>query len=122
MQPIFTIELHERDIFLLERIRTALGVEGKIYRPRKGLIQYRVTSLNELQVIANHLDKYSLISKKRSDYELFKLALNLIGNKEHLTFEGLNKIISIRSSLNLGLTNDLKIAFPSVTPYSKLNN
>ena len=33
-------------------------------------------------------------------------------NKEHNTYEGLQEIVNIRSSLNLGLSNELKKAFP----------
>lgn len=33
--------------------------------------------------------------------------------KEHLTPEGLQKIVNLRTSLNLGLSEDLKIAFPN---------
>ena len=104
---------------MLKNIQATLGV-GKIYSPRTATKQYRVTSVKDLQVIVNHLDNYPLITKKRSDYELFKLAINLIENKEHLTTEGLEKLVSIRASLNLGLTPDLKLAYPNITPYSKL--
>ena len=70
------------------------------------------------------LDKYPLISaplKKRVDFELFKLAILSIKNKEHLTKEGLNKLISIRASMNKGLTDELKAAFPGITPINKPN-
>ena len=43
--------------------------------------QYRVESLAGLYIIINHFDKYPLITKKQADYKLFKLALNLIKNK-----------------------------------------
>lgn len=51
------------------------------------------------------------------DFLLFKKALHpsaagLIKNKEHLTFEGFRKIVSIRASMNKGLPESLKIAFP----------
>lgn len=120
MQVIFTIELHEKDIALLEMIKNTLGGVGKIYSPRKGVKQYRVTSTNELQVIINHFDKYPLITKKRADYELFKAAVFLIDNKEHLTTQGLEKLVSIRGALNLGLTSALKTAFTNVVPSSRL--
>lgn len=46
------------------------------------------------------------MSKKWGDYKLFKEAFLLIKNKEHLTKEGLKKIISIRASMNLGLSDE----------------
>jgi hypothetical protein len=43
-------------------------------------------------------------------------AFNLIQNKEHLTEEGLRKIVAIKASLNLGLSEELKAAFPKILP------
>jgi hypothetical protein len=45
---------------------------------------YRIESLEGLVVIINHFDKYPLITKKLADYTLFKLAYNLIKDKNHL--------------------------------------
>lgn len=35
---------------------------------------------------------------------------------EHLTMEGLNKIVAIKAAMNLGLSPNLKEAFPSIVP------
>lgn len=42
-----------------------------------------------------------------------------MSKKEHLTEVGLNKIVSIRASMNLGLSEVLKAAFPETTPVSR---
>jgi hypothetical protein len=55
-----------------------------------------------------------LITQKGADFQLFKQALKLVEQKEHLTCEGLNKLISIRAVLNKGLSENLKAAFPNV--------
>jgi len=120
VQAIFQIELHEKDLALLELTQKFFGV-GKIYSPRKDLKQYKVRSTKDLQVIINHFDRYPLISKKRADYELFKGAISLMDNKEHLTLGGLDKLISIRAALNLGLTSVLNTAFPNVITFPKLD-
>lgn len=39
--------------------------------------------------------------------------------KEHLTEEGLQKIIAIKSSMNWGLSNELKLAFPNIIPVER---
>lgn len=39
--------------------------------------------------------------------------------KEHLTHEGLIAIVNIRASLNLGLSGELKEAFPKVVPIKR---
>ena len=71
------------------------------------------------------LDEYPLLTQKKADYLLFKQAIGVINNKEHLNSEGILKLVSIRSSLNLGLTNILKDSFPSIIPEPRplvLNN
>jgi hypothetical protein len=69
-----------------------------------------------LQLIINHFDQFPLKTKKLNDYKLFKLAFNIIKNKEHLTKEGFNKLLSIKSSMNKGLSSELKLAFPNISP------
>jgi hypothetical protein len=40
-------------------------------------------------------------------------------NKEHLTIQGLGKIVSIKASLNSGLSANLKAAFPAIIPATR---
>ena len=40
----------------------------------------------------------------------------MIKRKEHLTTEGLNKLISIKASINRGLSGELSEAFPDIPP------
>ena len=40
---------------------------------------------------------------------LFKSAVVLISEKKHLTLEGIKEIISFRATMNLGLTDTLKV-------------
>lgn len=77
---------------------------------------FRVESTKELQVIIDHFDRYPLISAKVADYLLFKQCYNLIVLKEHLTLDGLLKLVGLKASLNLGLPEDLQKAFPSAIP------
>jgi len=70
-------------------------------------------------VIINHFDKYPLITQKRADYELFKQAVELMEQKEHLTPEGLAKIVALKASMNTGLSEELKAAFPEILPVSR---
>ena len=37
-----------------------------------------------------------------------------MNDKKHLTLEGFNEIISIKASINKGLTDVLKAAFPNI--------
>jgi hypothetical protein len=72
-------------------------------------------------VIIAHFDKYPLISQKWADFELFKLAVNIMLNEEHRTMEGIKKkLVSIKASMNRGLPDKLKEAFPIKSPPASL--
>lgn len=113
IKPRFQIHLHKRDLFILEAIKNFLGV-GKIYVQGEVSVEYRVFSIKDLKVVLDHFDKFPLISQKYGDYFLFKQAYLLLINREHLTPEGLRKIISIKASINNGLSPSLKEAFPDI--------
>ena len=51
-----------------------------------------------------------------TDYLLFKQSVVLIEKKQHLTKEGLLKLVAIKASLNWGLTEKLLLSFPNVIP------
>lgn len=118
VQLFFQIALHRKDNELLEQIKTYFGV-GKIHKLGSQSIILRVSSIKDLEAIFNHFYKYLLVTKKLADYNLFKLAYNIIINKEHLTQEGLSKLVAIKGSLNLGLSPELKSAFPDITNMDK---
>jgi hypothetical protein len=120
IKPRFSIGLHKKDRFILEAIKNYLGV-GEIYTQGIDSVQYRVFSIKDLQLVIDHFDKYPLISQKFGDYSLFKQAYLLLINKEHLTPEGLLKIIAIRASINNGLSESLKEAFPGIIPVIRPN-
>jgi hypothetical protein len=96
----------------LELIKTSLGV-GKVYTSGLNAFSFEVHTIKELKVIIAHFDKYPLITQKKIDFELFKLAVDHMKG-EHLTMEGLKKLISIKASMNKGLTDALKEAFPDI--------
>ena len=114
VKAIFEIHLHIKDKALLEMIQVSLGGVGSI-TTRDNQVSFKV-HYKDLAVLIDHLDNYPLITKKRADFELFKKALELMNRQEHLTPEGLIKIVSIKASMNKGLSEDLQTAFPNVTP------
>lgn len=114
----FEIHLHKKDTDLLQKIKEIFNV-GKVYNSKPNSSKYFVTSIADLQVIKNHFNNYPLHTQKFGDFELFKQALDLVQNKEHLTLEGFKKIISIRASMNLGLPDELKTSFPDIMPVNR---
>jgi len=112
----FGISLHKKDRYLLELIQIFFGGVGIISSHGNTKVQYRVSSIKELQVIIQHFDSFPLITQKWSDFQLFKSAFELVKYKEHLTLEGLIKIVCIKASMNLGLPDYLSRAFPNIIP------
>lgn len=107
----FSIGLHRKDVDLLKSIQGYFGGIG-VLSVAETTVLWRVFSVKELKVIIDHFDNYPLITKKVRDFFLFK-ALQLFINKVHLTLEGLIKMVSIKASINKGLSKSLKEAFPT---------
>ena len=105
-----------KDRAVLKLIQSSYNGIGSITKHGKCTLKYRVASAQDLAVIINHFDKYPLISQKLADYLLFKQAFYLVKSKKHLTTEGLHKIVALRASINNGLSDELKAAFPNVIP------
>lgn len=80
---------------------------------------YKVTSVKDLVSVIKHFDKYPLVTFKLADYLLFKEVVGMIQLKEHLTMDGLEKIVAIKASRNKGLSDELKAAFPHVIPVKR---
>lgn len=112
VELVFKLVLLNKDQDLIKKLQSYFGV-GTVTKRIDGSTQYWVGSIKDLPVIINHFDSYPLISDKWSDYQLFKQVFERIKHKKHFTPEGLNEIVSIKSVLNNGLSNELKLAFPN---------
>lgn len=113
IQLSFQIKLHKKDLTLLENIQGSLGGIGNI-NTGKDFCAFRIKSLNQIFSLINFFDQYPLITQKKIDYDLFKKVALIMQQKQHLTPEGLLEIVKLKASLNLGLTDTLKLAFPEV--------
>ena len=120
VQSKFQIGLHIKDLNLLSQIQESLGGIGSLHLdPNKDRVIFSVDSNKDLLKLIDHLDKYPLISQKAADSLLLKQAVELISNKAHLTTEGLNRIVNIKASMNLGLSDALKSEFVGFTPVER---
>ena len=113
----YQINLHRKDQALLEQVQKFFNV-GNIYN-NPTASRYYVSSEKDLQIIIQHFDKYALLTKKRADFELLKQAFALVQSKEHLTTQGLEKILAIKASMNKGLSDELKANFPNIVPVER---
>jgi hypothetical protein len=114
VRAVFEVHLHLKDKALLEGIQTTLGGVGNI-RITDNKVSLKIYS-RDLAILLDHLNNYPLITKKQADFKLFKEVLDLMGRQEHLTPEGLLKIVNIKASMNKGLSEELQDAFPNVVP------
>lgn len=112
VKPSFKISLHIKDLALLELFKEyfGAGVVGAY-----GLkATFEAFSIKDLEKIIKHFKTYPLKSQKAADFILFENAYALILLKRHLEKSGLAKLVAIRASMNLGLPEVLKNAFPNI--------
>lgn len=108
VQPSFSIGLHGREIILLNYIQSFFQVGNISIRKSGGSAHYYVRGIKDLtNAIIPHFDKYPLLTQKHAYFLLFKSIIELMNEKEHLTSEGLLKIVNIKAALNLGLSEAL---------------
>ena len=113
IQTSFELGLNYKDKALLENIKHTLGVGNIYYNSNDKTYKFKVSNINELiNVIIPHFKKYYLITQKHIDFELFSNIVTMVKNKEHLTIQGLQKIVNLKVTLNLGLSDNLKKNFP----------
>ena len=83
---------------LLKTIQAFFQGRGFIVSTRVSGLAFKARSINDLQVIIAHFEKYPLITKKQADFELFKSVVNKLSLKEHLKLQGFKEIVNIRAS------------------------
>ena len=113
VQTIFQLSLHKIDYALLEKLKHYFMDVGSIYKDGDSY-KYSVRSLKGLVIIIKHFEQYPLQTQKRGDFELFKEIIKMILDKKHLTKQGLIEIISLKASMNKGLSDSLKADFPDL--------
>jgi hypothetical protein len=119
VQASFAIGLSNKDKALLKLIQSTFGGVGGFCKGST-IMQFRVSSIKDLiNVIIPHFDKYPLLTQKHADFKLFKRVVELMANKEHLTPEGLQEIVNLKASINKGLPDKLKAAFPDTKPVQR---
>jgi len=117
----FAINLHKRDLSVLLKVQEFFCGIGSITKSKTtNSVSYSVETTNDLiNVIIPHFKNYNLLTQKGADFILFKQVVELVNNKAHLTIEGLKKIINIRASINLGLSDLIKTNFIKINPVER---
>ena len=115
VNPSFQICLHSRYFLLLQKVQSFFGGIGSLRISSDGQKPiFSVVRLEDLiNILIPHFIKYPLITHKQSDFKLFKLIIDLINRKKHLTPKGLQKILNLKAGRSPGLSDTLKAGFPN---------
>jgi len=99
--PTFTIQLNIIDLPLIEKIKKTLQC-GKIYYHRRdNAVQFKVYKQSDLiNIIIPFFDKYQFHGNKLRSFNIFKEAMKLFSQKEHLTNEGRNHLYYLKEKMN----------------------
>lgn len=118
VEIIFQIGLHKKDLKLLRQIQSYFNGVGVIAQSKTStMCAFRITSLKQIfNVVLPHFNKYSLKTKKGADFKLWSEIARIMDEAKRLTEVDLQTIVNLRASLNLGLSEVLKAAFPSTIP------
>jgi hypothetical protein len=131
IQAKYAIQLHIKDLVLLNKLQSFLafalraagqGVEWGLFLLKKvgNSAIFSVQSLKDLSnVVIPHFDKYPLLTKKRADYLLFKNIVNLMVAGSHLSKQGIENILSIKASMNKGLSSEFRQQYPHIIPVKR---
>ena len=102
--PEFRITQHRVDLNLLNDIKDFFGCGDVCSNKGKNstlILEYRVRGLSNFSnIIIPFFDSNPLLTKKKQDYEYFKQVIKLMESGEHLTQDGLSRLLDIRNKMN----------------------
>jgi len=97
----FQVNQHYRDNELINSFVNFFGC-GLTYVDSKATY-FVVSKLSDiLNIIIPFFDEYSLRSSKLDNFLDFKQGAIMLSNKEHLSIEGLNKLVALKAGMNRG--------------------
>ena len=99
-----SFNVSQKDVVILSIFKKHLKCGNLRERKNDGVWYYEVTNFNAIQnnVIPFFKRFRFLSTKKKRDFSKFQQIAKLIDNKEHLTVEGIIKILEIRKDMNDG--------------------
>jgi LAGLIDADG DNA endonuclease family protein len=101
---------------MLYAIQEFFGVGQIVYSKDNSYIRYIVNGLQNCIIIRNHFLSYPLLSFKLVHFKIWSEIIDIMLAKEHLTLEGLLRIIALKEHCPNGLSNLLITEFPNYTP------
>ena len=101
VRPSFSVSQKAHSYIALENIQNYFKCGNIRFDKKDGTYKYEVRSLINLRkIIIPFFNKYSLLTKKKSDFETFQVICNLVAECQHLNKQGLEKIINLAYTMN----------------------
>lgn len=97
--PEFRVVQHERDIQVLYALKRFFRC-GVVRRDQEDRYELRIRKLSCLQEVVTFFERHPLKTKKNADFKKFARIVRWMSEGQHLTPEGLIKIIEIVLSMN----------------------
>lgn len=93
--------ISQKDKVILTQFKRYLQC-GTLRKRPDGVWYYEVDNLRAIvENVIPFFEKFRFLSaKKKNDFRIFKKIVEIIKNNEHLTPQGIQKILSLRSKLN----------------------
>ena len=96
----FSIAQHSRDLLLLENLIEYFAGGYIMSYKNRPLCEFIITKIDIiLEKVIPFFDKYPVAGSKHLDFLNFKSAAHIIKNKEHLSEEGLKKILNLKEQI-----------------------
>ena len=95
--------ISQKDRVILAKIKDVLGC-GSLRERLDGVVYYEVTNLRSLQEkIIPFFERFGFLSaNKKRNFSIFKKIVEAMWKNEHLTKDGLRRILQLRETLNEG--------------------
>jgi hypothetical protein len=103
IQVLFQVSQHIRDTNLLKNLVSFWNCGQYVQASNKEWGHFQCTKfLDNYEIIKSFFNKYPVQGVKFKDFEDWSKVADMIKNKEHLTSDGVSKILKIKSGMNTG--------------------
>ena len=102
-QVILTVNVAQRDNTVLALIKHHIGC-GRLQERKDGVWYYVVSNPNAIKErIIPFFNKFPFLSSgKKKNFSIFSQVADIVFNKEHLSNDGMMKVLKLREKLNEG--------------------
>ncbi len=102
-QVVLTFNVSQRESYILAQFKQLLGC-GRLQYRRDGICYFVVSNPRSIvERVIPFFERFRFLSQtKQRNFAIFKKIATLVMEQKHLTREGLNEIVDLRETLNIG--------------------